>query len=53
LTLLAEGMTNAAIAQRLFISEKTASHHVSAILKKLGVESRAQAIVRAVTTARA
>jgi DNA-binding CsgD family transcriptional regulator len=53
LTLLAEGMTNAAIAQHLFISEKTASHHVSAILRKLGVDNRGQAIAWAVSTGRA
>jgi DNA-binding CsgD family transcriptional regulator/tetratricopeptide (TPR) repeat protein len=40
LDLLAEGMTNAEIAARLVISEKTAGHHVSSILGKLGVRSR-------------
>ena len=43
LGLLAMGMSNAQIAQTLFISEKTAGHHVSRILSKLGVRNRAQA----------
>jgi DNA-binding CsgD family transcriptional regulator len=43
LDLLTEGASNRAIAQRLFISEKTAGHHVSAILAKLGVSSRGEA----------
>jgi DNA-binding NarL/FixJ family response regulator len=36
-------MTNAQIAKTLFISEKTAGHHVSRILSKLGVRNRAEA----------
>jgi DNA-binding CsgD family transcriptional regulator/tetratricopeptide (TPR) repeat protein len=44
LTLLAEGRTNREIAAALFISEKTASVHVSHILAKLGVRSRVQAV---------
>jgi DNA-binding CsgD family transcriptional regulator/tetratricopeptide (TPR) repeat protein len=40
LDLLGEGMTNAEIAARLVISEKTVGHHVSSILGKLGVRSR-------------
>jgi ATP/maltotriose-dependent transcriptional regulator MalT len=43
LELLAGGMSNAQIAQRLVISEKTAGHHVSHILAKLGVRNRAEA----------
>ncbi|MDD7942313.1 AAA family ATPase [Actinomycetospora lutea] len=43
LRLLAEGLTNAGIAARLFISEKTADHHVSAILAKLDVPTRREA----------
>ncbi len=43
LALLGEGLRNAEIGRRLFISAKTVDHHVSAILEKLGVESRAQA----------
>jgi DNA-binding NarL/FixJ family response regulator len=43
LRLLARGQTNAQIAQELFISPKTASVHVSNILRKLGVANRAAA----------
>jgi DNA-binding CsgD family transcriptional regulator len=43
LELVAEGLTNAEIAARLFISEKTVGHHVSSILGKLGVGSRYEA----------
>jgi DNA-binding CsgD family transcriptional regulator/tetratricopeptide (TPR) repeat protein len=42
--LLAEGLTNAEIARRLFVSPKTAAHHVSAVLVKLGVRTRAEAV---------
>jgi DNA-binding CsgD family transcriptional regulator len=47
LALLSGGLRNAAIARRLFISTKTVDHHVSAILTKLGVPSRAEAIAMA------
>ncbi len=47
LDLVADGLTNGQIADRLFISRKTASVHVSAILRKLGVSSRTEAAVRA------
>lgn len=47
LRLMASGMSNADIAEQLFISEKTASHHVSAILAKLNVTSRLQAVAMA------
>ena len=47
LELVAQGLDNATIAARLHISERTARNHVSAILSKLGVGTRAQAIVRA------
>ena len=43
LPLLAEGLRNAEIAQRLVVSQKTVDHHVSAILRKLGVSTRGQA----------
>jgi DNA-binding CsgD family transcriptional regulator len=43
LELVAEGLTNAEIAGRLFITEKTVGHHVSKILGKLGVGSRYEA----------
>ena len=43
LALVAEGLTNGQIAERLFISAKTASVHVSAILRKLGVSTRTEA----------
>ena len=43
LALLAEGMTNAQLAQALFISERTANRHVSNIFTKLGVHNRTQA----------
>ncbi len=47
LDLLAAGLSNSALAKRLFLSTKTVDHHVSAILAKLGVPSRAQAIAMA------
>jgi ATP/maltotriose-dependent transcriptional regulator MalT len=47
LALLAQGMSNARIAQTLVISEKTAGHHVSRILGKLGVSNRTEAAARA------
>jgi DNA-binding NarL/FixJ family response regulator len=47
LQLVAEGLSNGQIGQRLFISTKTVSVHVSAILRKLGVSSRTEAAVRA------
>jgi DNA-binding NarL/FixJ family response regulator len=46
--LISAGLSNAAIADRLFISVKTAGHHVSSVLSKLGVSTRGQAAVRAV-----
>jgi pimeloyl-ACP methyl ester carboxylesterase/DNA-binding CsgD family transcriptional regulator len=47
LELIAQGLDNATIASRLGISERTARNHVSMIFSKLGVNKRAQAIVRA------
>jgi DNA-binding CsgD family transcriptional regulator len=46
--LVAQGLTNAEIAERLFISVKTAGNHVSSILTKLGLRSRAEAAAYAV-----
>ena len=47
LLLVAEGLTNRQIAQRLFIAEKTAKNHVSNLLGKLGLERRTQAALLA------
>jgi DNA-binding CsgD family transcriptional regulator len=43
LALLSEGLPNREISQRLFISERTVHHHVSAVLAKIGVSSRTAA----------
>ena len=43
LALVARGLSNAGIARTLVISEKTAGHHVSRILTKLGVHNRTEA----------
>jgi DNA-binding CsgD family transcriptional regulator len=43
LALLEQGWTNAAIATRLYVSDRTVDHHVSSILRKLGVCSRREA----------
>jgi DNA-binding NarL/FixJ family response regulator len=43
LRLLADGLSNREIAERLFISPKTAEHHVSRIYSKLGLSTRAEA----------
>ncbi len=47
LALIAQGLDNQLIAARLFVSEKTVKNHITSIFDKLGVASRAQAIVRA------
>ncbi len=48
LGLVAAGLSNAEIAERLVIAPKTAEHHVGRVLAKLGVRSRAEAAVHAV-----
>ena len=40
--LLAEGLSNGEIAARLFITPKTVEHHVTSILGKLGLRTRAE-----------
>jgi DNA-binding NarL/FixJ family response regulator len=47
LTLIANGASNAEIARRLVVSDKTVRNHITNIFAKLGVSDRAQAIVRA------
>jgi DNA-binding CsgD family transcriptional regulator/tetratricopeptide (TPR) repeat protein len=48
LSLVADGLADREISQRLFISERTVHHHVSAILSKIGVSSRTAAAREAV-----
>jgi len=47
LELVAAGLQNSEIAQRLFIADKTVDHHVSAILRKLDVSTRREAAMEA------
>ena len=49
LELVAEGLRNAEIAERLFLSQRTVDKHVSAILRKLGAHNRSEAVARAAT----
>ena len=44
LALLAEGLTNPQIAERLFLSRKTVGIHVSRILDKLDAHTRGEAV---------
>lgn len=48
LKLMAEGMSNKAIGEHLFISEKTVKNHVSSILQKMEVDDRTQAVIAAI-----
>ena len=47
LSLIAEGLTNRQIGERMFLAEKTVKNYVSSILSKLGLERRTQAAVLA------
>lgn len=47
LGLVAQGLRNAQIAERLVLSKRTVDHHVSAILRKLGVQTRGEASAEA------
>jgi DNA-binding NarL/FixJ family response regulator len=48
LTQVAMGLTNKEIAQRLFISDKTARNHVASCLLKLGANDRTEAVTKAI-----
>jgi class 3 adenylate cyclase/DNA-binding CsgD family transcriptional regulator len=48
LRLLADGLSNAEIAERLTLSQKTVRHHISAVLRKLGEPTRSRAVAAAV-----
>jgi DNA-binding NarL/FixJ family response regulator len=48
LSLLGQGLRNAEIAERLVVSPETVDHHVSAVLRKLGMRTRAEAGAEAV-----
>jgi len=47
LRLLVDGLSNADVAQRLYLSEKTVGHHVSSVLHKLGEPTRSRAVATA------
>ncbi len=48
LRLLAEGLPNRKIAERLAINERTVKYHVSAIIAKLEASNRTEAVMRAI-----
>jgi DNA-binding NarL/FixJ family response regulator len=47
LAFLVRGLSNTEIGRQLYVSEKTVRNHLSSVYRKLGVTSRAQAIVKA------
>jgi DNA-binding NarL/FixJ family response regulator len=47
LTLLAEGLTNRQIAERLYLAEKTIKNYVTSVLAKMGMARRTEAAVYA------
>ena len=47
LSLLVQGKSNRQIAERLGISEHTAKFHVTAVLQKMGAQTRTEAVVKA------
>jgi DNA-binding NarL/FixJ family response regulator len=49
LKLVAEGLQNREIANKLFISENTVKYHLKSILQKLGVKNRAEAVASALS----
>jgi DNA-binding CsgD family transcriptional regulator/tetratricopeptide (TPR) repeat protein len=51
LSLVAKGLSNSEIGARLHISRKTAAHHVSNVLAKVGARNRAEAVARTVDPA--
>jgi DNA-binding NarL/FixJ family response regulator len=50
LELLGHGLSNAEIAERLFVTPKTAEHHVGRVLRKLGLRNRSEAAAFATRT---